>query len=488
MFVANGRIALIKAKFNNEYFIAHKLIYTNCEIGDLSSNCPIEFSETGLINATSNDDYSNDIIFATCTDESTACMVNDTIVGGNHGMPCAINIICKNHNKTYKDIGAIYIDENSVPFVLVKVLNGDRLVFVHKNEDERAYSCDYVKKITGTLTYIKNGNDTKSITPLVQACGFLCRSNRYLNKQITAYKNGKEILFIGSAKDCDLVKINEEYLVINPVSCVNELVEKRPKDGYTHHVDIADFGKPMIESKVNYLVNNDGTIVIEFNYKKLSDCFWRTQMGLMCQTKRDVYGGGVYRYIPKTKPLITYDGVFDLTKPSPIYPLTEKLLPKRLDLTKEFWQDKNSPPDRVVEYIRDENGNDKLCFACGYLPIYDCEKSVRLKYAKSAFTVVDSRKIYPIAKDTDFDSVKGVGYKKYFEPTENGISIYSVNYQNKNYIYADFFKKGKCEYQIKGKITLYEKSDDILYQIKDGKLVVESLKEGSLYATFIEEI
>ena len=211
-------------------------------------------------------------------------------------------------------------------------------------------------------------------------------------------------------------------------------------------------------------------------------------MGFMAQSKRDVYGGGVYRYMPKTKPLVDEDGVYDFTKPSPIYPKSAKLLPKKLNLTKEFWQDPNSPPDRVVDYLRDENGNDKLCFACGYLPIYDCEKSERAKNVKSAFTVVQTRKVYPNVKDGEFDSVKGVAYKKYFEPTKNGISIYSVNYQNKNYIYADLFKKGKCEYQIKGKITLYEKSDDILYQIKDGKLVVESLKEGSLYATFIEEI
>ncbi len=487
MYVVKGRLTCIKCDFDKQNSIIHKLIYATPEIGDLSANCPVEFSETGLHNVNSSDDYS--ITLAKCTDESTPCMITDTVLGGNHGMPCAITVIANNHNKTLKDVGAIYTDENNTPFVLVKVLDDDNLIFVHYNQNERIYKSDYIKEINGTLNYLENGNDTKSVTPLMQSCGFLCRANRYTKKQLKAYKNGQEVLFITSTSDCDLVKIIEEYLVINPVSCVKELVKKRPKSGYTHKIDVSEFGNPIIESKVNYLVQSDGTVVIEFNYERVSQFEWRFQMGFMAQSKSDVYGGGVYRYIPKTKPLVDEDGVYDFTKPSPIYPKSAKLFPKKLDLTKEFWQDKNSPPDRVVDYFKDTNGNDKLCFACGYLPIYDCEKSVRANNINSAFSVVHTRKVYPIVKDGKFDNVKGVAYKKYFIPCENGVSIYSVNYQNKNYIYADFFKQGKCEYDIKGKITLYEKSDDISYEIKDNKLIITSLKNGcSLYATFIEEV
>ena len=189
MFVANGRITLIKAKFNNEYFIVHKLIYASCEIGDLSANCPVEFSETGLHNVNSSDDYS--ITLAKCTDEATPCMSTYTVLGGNHGMPCAINVIANNHNKTIKDVGAIYTDDDGVEFVLVKIVDESNLIFVHYNQNERIYKSDYIKEINVTLNYLENGNDTKSVTPLMQSCGFLCRSNRYLNKQITAYKNGQ---------------------------------------------------------------------------------------------------------------------------------------------------------------------------------------------------------------------------------------------------------------------------------------------------------
>ncbi|MBQ9781748.1 MAG: hypothetical protein IJW26_01025, partial [Clostridia bacterium] len=62
-------------------------------------------------------------------------------------------------------------------------------------------------------------------------------------------------------------------------------------------------------------------------------------------------------------------------------------------------------------------------------------------------------------------------------------------YENKNYIYADFYKKGKCEYEIKGKVTLFEKSSDISYEIKGNKLIINCTKDGlGNYATFIEEI
>ncbi len=489
MYVAKGHLTLIKTNFNSQSHLAHKVINVANEVGDLSSSNVVEFSESGLIFSGSNDDYSTDLIFATCTDESAPCMVNDTIIGGNHGMPCAINVYCENHNKTIKDVGAIYKDENGVKFVLVKVLDSSRLVFVSKNATDKCFSSEFTKKITGVLTYEENGNDTKEVKLLTQYCGFLYRSNRYLKKDLTVYKNGEKINSFGGAKDCDLVKITEEYLVINPASCVNELAEKRPKDGYQGIIDISNFGSALIDYKVNHLVHSDGTIVVEFNHKKLQDFTWKSQMGIMSQTKFNVYGGGVYRYIPKTKPLFDDEGVYDLTKPSPIYPLTDKLLPKRLELKSEFWKDKNSPPDRVVEYFKDKDGNDKLCYACGYLPLFDCEPKYRAKNVTSAFTVVSSRKVYPNVKDGDFDSVKGVGYKKYFEPIENGISRYVVNYQGKNFIYFDFFKKGKCDYLVNGDIELLEKSDDVEYEIKDGKLVVTSVKDGcSNYATFIEKV
>ncbi len=478
---------LIKTKFNNESEIVHKFTGVRSEVGDLSSNSSVEMKETGLIFSGNNDYYSSDLILGTMTDESAPAFFNDTTLGANHGMPCAITILSKNHNKTIKDVGAIYKDEEGIIFYLVKVLDKNFLVFASKDYSQNKYKFEFVKKVVGKLTYVENGKDTSSIVVENQQSGYLCRSNRYLKKELIAGKDGKEELVVLGKSGCDYAKISEEYLVINPASCVVEIAKNRPKNGYEGIIDIASYGKPLISYKNDYIVQKDGTIIIDFEIKRLDDINWQSQMGIMSQYKKDVYGGGIFRVIPKTKPLIDENGVYDLSTP---YALKGKPFPStKISLTKNFWQDENSPPDRVVDYFKDKNGNDKLCYACGYLPIFDCEISVRAKQVSSAFSIVSSRKVYPTVKDTEMDIVRGVGYKKYFEPVENGISIYSINYENKNYIYADLFKKGSCRYEIKGNIKLLEKSAQIEYRIEKNELIITSNIDGQgQFITFVEEV
>lgn len=54
--------------------------------------------------------------------------------------------------------------------------------------------------------------------------------------------------------------------------------------------------------------------------------------------------------------------------------------PKERKMTRDHWQDNGLPNDRVVDYFLDENANDKLAFACGYLPLYDAKKGGYKKY------------------------------------------------------------------------------------------------------------
>ena len=486
MFVSKGNLTLIKTNFNTQSQIVHKFTSASQSVGDLSSNCPIEMSETGLVFSDNIDYYASDLILGTMTDESAPCWLNGTIIGANHGAPYAINVLSFNHNKTIKDVGSIYKDETGVTFTLMRVIDENLLTFLSENKSKDKYSFDFTKKIAGKLIYQSNGNDTSVINIQEQQVVYLCRGIKHVKKEVLAYKDGKWNLVVSTKSGCDKIKLSEEFLVINPDECAKELANKRPKDGYLYQEDIASFGGAMVDYKVDFNILKDGTIIVEFDHKKVQDCLWTTQLGIMSQNKRDVFGGGVYRCIPKTKPLTDENGVYDFSTP---YPLKNKPFPKRIELTKNFWQDENSPPDRVVDYFKDENGNDKLCYACGYLPLYDCQPNVRAKNTTTAFTVVGTRKVYPVVKDGNLDSCKGVGYKKYFEPIENGISLYSINYENKNYIYADFYKKGKCEYEIKGKVTLFEKSSDISYEIKGNKLIINCTKDGlGNYATFIEEI
>ncbi len=486
MDVSKGRITLVKTQFNDNCQIVHKFTNVAPTIGDLSSNSPMDIVETGFIYSDNIDCYALDLIVGTMTDECPPCFLNGTIIGGNHGAPFAITVLSNNHKKTIKDVGAIYKDEAGVTFTLMRVVDENLLTFLSENKSKDNRSFDFTKKITGDLIYQNNGNDTTTIKIESQQVGYLCRGIRHVKKQVLAYKNEKWSPVVLYDLDCEKIKFREEFLVINPDDCAKELAKKRPKGGYDHEVDIACFGDAMVDYKVDYNILKDGTILVEFDHKKVQDCLWSTQRGIMSQNKRDAFGGGVYRLIPKTKLITDENGSYDFSTP---YPLKGEAFPTRMELTEIFWQDKNSPPDRMIDVFRDENGNDKLCYTCGYLPLYDCVPSVRAKNTTSAFHIRKTRKIYPFVKNGDIETCKGVGYKKYFEPVENGILLHSVNYEDKNYIYVDFYKKGKCEYDIKGSVTLFEKSSDIDYVIKDNKLIVTCPKDNcGNFATFIEQL
>jgi hypothetical protein len=59
-----------------------------------------------------------------------------------------------------------------------------------------------------------------------------------------------------------------------------------------------------------------------------------------------------------------------------------------------------------------------------------------------------------------------------------------MEYENKKYIYFDFFENNTLTYPVSGKVSLYE-SNGVEYQIKDGVITVNGSKG---HATFIEEI
>jgi len=69
-------------------------------------------------------------------------------------------------------------------------------------------------------------------------------------------------------------------------------------------------------------------------------------------------------------------------------------------------------------------------------------------------------------------------------PERDNAFMYTIPAEGKTYIFMDFFTNATLTAPLEGNVRLYEKSEDITYEVKDG-ILSASGKKG--YAVFICE-
>ncbi len=461
----------VKTDYNDEYHIVHS--FGNLDGGPLYMNNPVDFRSSDLVKK----DGSETIRLSTSGDEAVPCEINGAFIGANHGQPDGSMVYSPNHNKTLKDLGAVYVDEDGIKFTLYRV-EEDYLWFFSENVGESVYNYKFVKSVKGNLKYVSDGFDTSDVIVQSQTgVQYLSNILRHKRRKIVGYLNGVPKT-IQISMECDYCEIIEEYDIINPATVCPELTKNRPKDGYKTIPNLADLGEPMLNHKMTYRILADGTMVSDFELTRLQDVRWTRYMGAMYQEKINTFGGGVYRHFPKMKPLKDDKNTYDFSYP---YPLRGEYPHSMNPSVEEFSTNPNSPMERMVDYFRDKDGNDKIGFACGYLPVFDGAPEIR-KNIKSPIFLWYTRKAYPTFLDGDLIHARGIAYKKFFA-TEQRASVYSVEYDNKKYIYFDFFEDKTLTFNVKGDIKLLE-SDGVEYIVDNGVLTAKS-KKG--YAIFVEE-
>lgn len=481
MFICLHQIeALFKMKFNEEYDFVHK--FKGINDNNIYYNAPTDFTEAGI---TKNDDcWAIDIPFINATDEATPCRINDSYIGANHGHHGAVRVYSTSHGKTFKDIGSIWVDDKNVKFTLLRVYDENDLLFISENVGKNQNFYAFVTTISGKLAYLSDGENKDDITIEKQRTVDLTKVNRYHKKTVYGVTNGKreKVLPASSINGCDYGEIDEEYDIVNPSTIAPELTQKRPKNGYTENPNLALFGKPMVNVKNLYRIMPPATVVVDFTYKFLHEVKFEFIMGVMAQDKRNIFGGGTYRYMPKTLPITTDEGRFDFGSRIPVI---DGPYPRRKFVTKEYWMDQNSPSERIVDYFKDTNGNDKLAFSIGFLPVFDGTPENRSKQANDTIMLYYSKKLYPTFASTFKDTYHGVGYKTYFDTQKNNASYYTVNYDGKTYLYADFFENNNLEIALNGKnALLLEKYGNTNYVVENDTLKITSDKG---FASFVLE-
>lgn len=470
----NG-IALFVTHFNDKYNLVQKFRGLE-QKSSLRANCPVDFMESGLMQKDKWDCWHVDVPFAICTDEATPCFVNGSYIGANHGAVGAVAVLVENHGLTYKYVGTVWQDQSGMEFTLMRVENQDWLLFLSNNVGKSQTKYAFINKIDTLLTQTETN---QTLVPEKQTPAELLRVIRHTQKTLYAVKDGKRSI-VRSSAECDYAQIHEHYQIINPSTIATQLRKTRKEKGFCQEQDLADYGSPMIDCKLIYTINSDGTIFTEFDYKLLQKVDFTDFQGVMFQEKLDVFGGGIYRYLPKILPFETIEGRFDFSKP---YPIQNAPYPKDVHLRREDFSDNGNPCERCVDYFKDKNGVDKLGFACGFLPIFDGQPQIRDKRVIYPWHAKFTRKFYPTFCDGDITDFKGVGYKKYFIPTANNGGYYTVDYQGERYIYIDLFLDQTVSINLPKNPTLLEKGKGIEYQYRDG--VLNATKTGdNAFAVF----
>lgn len=468
--------ALVRTPFDEKHYLIQK--FRGLERGVAFYNAPIDFMGAGLMLKEKWDYFHEDVPFTITTDEATPIYINGCFIGANHGQYSVIELYAPEHGKTIKDVGSIWQDENGVKFYLIRVIDDDLVAVISENKGENVARYAFVNQVKGKLTFIENGENRAEISPQNQVRADLVSANRYKYKRVLAFTDGKCVPVRGEV-ECDYVQLEEEYDIINPATVGPAIAKGRPQGGYKEQPAYNAYGEPMCNVKWTYRVLPDGGIVCEFEMNKLMDVHVERFVGVMHQEKQDVYGGGIWRYIPKTLPYTCKDGTFDYSYPIPIS--HKAAYPYGGAITKEFWATPDSPSERAVDYFRDENGHDCLAFATGFLPLFDGVPQIRKQYLFDTVVLKFTRKHYPTFMNGDVPNVKGVAYKKYFIPQADGASYYTVEADGKTFVCADFFKENTLKIPVKGDVSLYE-SEGVSYTLEEDEIVVQGVHG---YAVFI---
>lgn len=475
MFVSTTKdIVLFRTPFSEEYDLVQKFRGTIDVQGNF--NNPVDYTEAGLIRLDKWDVWHIDIPFAYSTDEAPALNINGKHLGANHALYCAISLYIPSHDKTVADIGSVWRDEENTKWTLISVKE-DTLAFVSENIGESYVNYAFKDHIASKLTYICNGKNKSEINADVECWrSALAPMIRHTKRRIVAYTDGKPRI-VNHSTECDYAEIHEDYDIVNPVSMVECISKNRPRGGYKTPFYPA-MGDTMVTTSWIYRIENDGTILCDFTIKKVMDIDLSIVRGAMFQEKLNTFGGDIYRYMPKTKPLKTPEGIFDFTLPLTTAPGP---FPNKFNVTAEFWENVNNPPDRIVDYFRNKEGKDCMGFACGYLPVYDGVAKIRKNCLESALLISHGRKGYPLFMAGEIESTHGISYKKYFQMPKDKASVYIIPYGGKRYVYMDFFENKTLTVPTRGNITLYEKSNSVEYKIEDDVITATADKGYALF-------
>ena len=467
---------------------------------ELTKNIIYDYRDAYLVNKASG--TKSQLVGYPTADETAPPLFPQTYLGGNHGVSFATRVTSTGHGKTYADLGSVWTDGAGVKWTLVRVNSENELVFLSETTKKNG-TWAFVKDITGTtLTYdsaYDNNFAAHTAAITVQAIAEISMQlqpaigNRV--KHMYIYRDGEvqviedvENIRQAFSANCNKVVLMETYDIMDPSKIGYNLRALRPEGGYTAPANIG-IGTPIMHYKQTITIHEDGDVTIEHDHELLETFKSFTYYGYQYYEKADVFGGGVHRYMPGVKGITENGKFFDYSKP---YDMTNHDMAS-YTASKSLWKDENLAPDRTLEYYKDTEGNYRLAFAAGFVPIGIAAPDVRKDNITSAFTMYNRTgfKVYPMMANTSQFAqagakIQGAVFRHYdnLSQSTKKVTAYDVEYKDDIYYYVDIledednFVLDLAEKTVASGFELVYKTDDVDYRIEGNKLIVSGKQTG----------
>ena len=402
--------------------------------------------------------------------EDDNCPVNlsSGYLGAGHGYDRARKITAVNHGKTFADIGSEWVAGDDRPWNhawLVRVVDADTLIFIGRNSNDNAYDTDAFSGTT--LTHVSGAVHTGTITGTANVQYLLTPVDKNHAKKVMI-DGLTEISEDGEYEALSFVDVIDEYDVINPQSIVTEIQANKPTGGYTDNPPI-NTGNTFLHFSNIYRYLLDGTMLIFTTLDNSIDVtlnYWGATQYAQ-KSAENVFGGALFRYVPKLLPIDSHELRI---------PFNMSNWNFTVNAIKDYWEDGDNPPDRLLHLFTDGSGEYVAGFAVGYVPVADGSAGIRKDSINNAMLLYNTKKAYPHLVDNGgasgstwsaFKPFQSVVYRKPILDVNNvHTDAYCVPVGEKCYMYADYHSvaddrvKVPAEYVGK-KITVLEKSSNV---------------------------
>lgn len=411
-------------------------------------------------------------------DDITPAHLNGSYIGGNHSWNHGFAVTANAHGKTLADVGSVYKNGADVEFVILRIVDANTLWMISKNQAVDGFTYSFVAP-SGTLTYVSNGTNTGDI--IISSVAGL--GNMYTTVKPATVKlllNGTTEITEDGTYKCAFFDIVENYDVADLTTLINGLINGRPSGGYLAQPQLNQFGDKLFNHNLTYRFTDNGNTIVFTNFKAIKK--------LNFNFHGFIQSGAVangFLYCPKSLPI--NDGVatrdFRNKEDWSSGPATN------LYLSEAYWEDPNSPPDRVLNF----NANVNLLL--GYITDRGAQTNRKDVVSNSMFFAT-SRKVYPMGvskpitlEPNSFYST--VAYRCYTNPANNPAGRTNFSYVelgNDVFIFVDYHGALDDNIPVKNewigkKLEVYEQNNrvTVIGDVVSGPINIVSTADASTY-------
>lgn len=473
-------VSYILSPFNDDYYIKTYFNVRREEEAFTHNSC-FNFNSVALVNK----DTLSEVTVDSCADDIAPGKWNSGYIGANHGLDDMKRCTCVSHDKTYADIGSVW-SCNGANYTIVGVAP-NYLYLIGENILTYPLFMMATVPSSGEFVHVSGATHTNSFTTTAAVMNQMWNQTRPVSLNISA--DGKPVTESGDYK-FNILDICEVYDVINQADSLAEI--KRRVGTFTANpifTKLANVNSAARHS-TTYSFNNAGSWRIAVDYTAIQnivlDYFGFTQMAVLP-------GDNIKLYIPKALPISNGEETIDFRTIAP-----HNNVPATMNLTSEYWENPQLPPDRWLEY------SENIGVASGYLFDYGVGGENRKDNINNAFFLYTSRKVYPHGIDSKISLQAGESksavvfrsYKDVDKINKNGIILANtVEYNGALYLYVDFNAAGMYNIEIPadycGKtIAVFEKSSnvDLISSISSGRILVKVSSSNPMYGYLVAQI